>query len=273
MGSAELRRFIEVELGIMMPPTKEALLHSRLQRRLAALALPSLEAYATYLHAAPAAAAERRELYGAITTNTTEFFREASHLDVLVDAVAPAVRAAEPHRTFLVWSAGCATGEEPYTLAMVLAEAARAHRGWDFAILATDVSPRALAEARRGVYADARTAGIPAALAARHLMAGRGARGGLRRIRPELRAKVAFHELNFMATHYPVADAFDAIFFRNVAIYFDRPTQEAVIGRLCRHLRPGGYLFIGQTESLIGRDVPVTFVGGAVYQRPVGGPR
>jgi chemotaxis protein methyltransferase CheR len=268
MSTAELRSFIEAELGIMMPPSKESLLHSRLQRRLREVGVASLHDYARYLRASPDGARERRELTAAVTTNTTEFFREPAQLAHLVDTGVAEALARDPHGTVRVWSAGCSSGEEPYSIAMLLAEAQRARPGWDFAILATDVSPPMLAYARRGVYDHRRTASIPAALARRYLMPARDAAQDISRIRPELRAKIAFHELNFMDDHYPIDATFDVIFFRNVAIYFDHATQEAVVAKLCRRLRPGGYLLLGQTESLLGRRVPVTHLGPSVYRLP-----
>jgi chemotaxis protein methyltransferase CheR len=265
MSVGELRRLIETELGIMMPPAKEPLLHSRLQRRLRDLGLDSLAAYLAHLRTDPTG--ELRELVSAVTTNTTDFFREAVVLDALVEQLVPPLLAADPYRVVKVWSAGCSSGEEPYSIAMALSDLQRRQPGWDFAILATDVSPTVLAQARRAVYDLDRTTPIPAPLAQRFLMPSRDPATPVVRVRPELRAKVTFAELNFMDEAYAIADTFDVIFFRNVAIYFDRATQEAVVAKLCRYLHPGGHLILGQTESLIGRDVPVVHLGRAIYQR------
>ena len=241
---------------------------SRLQRRLVAVGVDSLAAYERYLATSPDAADELRELVSAVTTNTTSFFREAPQIDYLVQQLVPDILATERYATIKVWSAGCSSGEEPYSIAMALAELQRRMPGWDYAILATDVSPRILDAARTGVYEAEQTAAIPPPMQ-RYLMTSRDPRRPLVRVRPELRAKVAFHELNFMDAHYGVDDDFDVIYFRNVAIYFDPPTQDAVVRRLCHHLRPGGHLMIGHSESLVGRDVPVRHVAPSIYRKPL----
>ncbi|MCE9577946.1 MAG: chemotaxis protein CheR [Deltaproteobacteria bacterium] len=270
MTASALRNRIQAQLGIMMPETKEALVRSRLQRRLAALGVDSLEAYERYLATSPAALEELRELVSAITTNTTSFFREAPQIDYLVEQIVPSILATERYATVKVWSAGCSSGEEPYSIAMALADLQRRVPGWDYAILATDVSPRVLDAARTGVYLADQAAAIPRPLH-RYLMTSRDPERPLVRVRPELRAKIAFHELNFMDPRYAVDDVFDVIYFRNVAIYFDPPTQDAVVTRLCRHLRPGGHLMIGHSESLVGRDVPVRHVAPSIYRKPARG--
>jgi len=267
MPVAALRKLIETELGIMMPATKEALLQSRLQRRLVAVGVDSLAAYERYLATSPDADDELRELVSAVTTNTTSFFREAPQIDYLVQHLVPDILATERYATVKVWSAGCSSGEEPYSIAMALADLQRRVPGWDYAILATDVSPRILDAARTGVYEADQAAAIPRPLH-RYLMTSRDPERPMVRVRPELRAKIAFHELNFMDPRYAVDDVFDVIYFRNVAIYFDPPTQDAVVTRLCRHLRPGGHLMIGHSESLVGRDVPVRHVAPSIYRKP-----
>jgi chemotaxis protein methyltransferase CheR len=183
--------------------------------------------------------------------------------DVLLPQMRSTVR-------FNAWSAGCSSGEEPYTLAMVLAEYAAQHPRFDFAILATDISTDVLRRAQSGIYPEELTVPIPPDLRCKYLLRSRSRTERLARVIPELRRRVSFHQLNFMDADYAVKDTFDAIFFRNVMIYFDRPTQEAVIQKLCRHLAPGGHLFAGHSESLAGLDLPVRPVRASIYQKNAG---
>jgi len=162
-----------------------------------------------------------------------------------------------------LWCAGCSSGEEPYTQAMVLSEYAKQQSGFDFAILATDISTKVLEHARLGIYDVSRMDPIPMPMRKNYLMHGKDKI----RIVPELRRKISFHQLNFMDDDYAVKDEFEVIFFRNVMIYFDKSTQEAVINKLCRNLKVGGYLFAGHSESLAGLDIPVTSIGSAVYRK------
>jgi chemotaxis protein methyltransferase CheR len=266
VSASALRSWIHAELGIMMPEQKHALLETRLQHRMRAIGLASLEAYGHYLETSPEAVAEVRELVSAVTTNTTNFFREPAQLDLLADTIVPAIVAADRFATVKVWSAGCSSGEEPYSIAMVLADLQSRYPGLDYAILATDISPRVLEYARRAIYPAEVVPAIPDPFH-RYLMPPLDPEKQVVRIRPELRGKVAFHELNFMDPHYAVAEMFDVIYFRNVAIYFDPPTQDAVVTKLCRYLKPGGYLLIGHSESLVGRNVPVRHLAPSIYQR------
>lgn len=255
------------QLGIRLPEAKLEMLYSRLQRRLRLLELDSLADYEARLADPRYAAAERTALFDLATTNKTDFFREPAHFDYLVDTALPQLAAGRSRWTLRVWCAGCSSGQEAYTLAMVLADHAARNPGFDFSIVGTDISTAVLAQAAAATYDAALVAPVPAALRARYVMRGRGAQAGKVRIVPELRAKVRLGRLNFMDETYGVPDDFDVVFFRNVLIYFERPTQEAVINRQMRHLRTGGYLFVAHTESLSGLDVPLTQVGTSVFRR------
>lgn len=261
-------QFITAELGIKMTAAKLPMLQSRLQRRLRELQIPTLEAYQKFLFEAPEGGAERVHFIDAVTTNKTDFFREPQHFNELVRRVLPSLDP-DPNRPwpFKLWCAGCSSGEEPYTLAMVLAEFGEQRRGFEFSLLATDISSRVLEHAARGIYSAGRVEPVAGPLRAKYLMRSRDPARSEVRIVPELRRRIAFHRLNFMDADYAIKDTFEVIFFRNVMIYFDKPTQEAVIGKLCRNLAPGGYLFVGHSESLAGLDIPVRCVGPAVYQR------
>jgi chemotaxis protein methyltransferase CheR len=268
---AELAKFITGELGIRMPEDKLPMLQSRLMRRLRLLHLDSIEQYQEHLFNSPHAEEERAHFISAVTTNKTDFFREPQHFEYLARTVLPALgfgRQGASRGRFKLWCAGCSSGEEPYTEAIVLSEYARQNPGFDFAILATDVSTRVLDQARLGIYDELRLEPVRKDLRHTYFLRSKDAGQARVRVIPELRRKISFHQLNFMASDYRVKDLFDVIFFRNVMIYFDKPTQEMVIQKLCRHLAPGGYLFVGHSESLTGLNIPVQSVGSAVFQKP-----
>ena len=265
---ARFANFITAELGIKMPESKFEMVRGRLSRRVRDLKMENLEQYADYFFAY-ANSEEREHLINAITTNKTDFFREKEHFDFLCGVVLPAasqdlVRTAE---RFKVWSAGSSSGEEAYTLSMLLADYGSRHIGFDFAILGTDVSTKVLTAASRGIYQEAQVAPVPPEFRKRYLLRSHSKLKAVVRVAPELRKKVSFHQLNFMDDDYRIKDIFHAVFFRNVMIYYDRPTQEAVINKICRHLAPGGYLFVGHSESIAGLDVPVKAVKTSVYRK------
>ena len=264
----QFAEFITRELGIKMSENKIPMLQSRLQRRIRALGLHSIEEYKRHLFESPQADAELADFIDAVTTNKTDFFREPHHFDFLRRKALPALDP-DPSRPWQakLWCAGCSTGEEPYTLTMVLSEHAAARPGFEFSLLATDISTRVLHAAREAIYDEERIAPVHDDLRRKYLLRSRRPDRNVVRIVPALRQRVRFHRLNFMDADYRVADRFDAIFFRNVMIYFDKRTQEAVINKLCRNLRPGGFLFIGHSESLMGLEVPVRMVGSAIYQK------
>jgi chemotaxis protein methyltransferase CheR len=264
---ARLAQFITAEVGIKMPESKTMMIQSRLLRRVNSLGLASMDEYVDRLFA-PQNEAEREHFINAITTNKTDFFREPEHFSYLSEVVLPAFGGGRAHcARFHAWSAGCSTGEEPHTLAMVLAEYGARRPGFDVAILATDVSTKVLDQARDAIYPEAQILPVPPELRRKYLLSNRGGAERMARIVPGLRMRISFGQLNFMDEYYPVKDTFDVIFFRNVMIYFDRPTQEAVVNKLCRNLTPGGYLFAGHSESLTGLDVPLRPVRASIYRK------
>jgi chemotaxis protein methyltransferase CheR len=260
--------FITSELGIKMPESKSALVQSRLFRRIRDLRMASVDQYCEYFFNS-SNSEERQHFINAITTNKTDFYREPEHFRYLRDVVLPAASHAvgRAGERFKAWSAGCSSGEEPYTLAMVLAEYASRQSGFDFAILGTDISTRVLAGARNAIYVKSQILPLPPELTRKYLLRSRNNAEGLARVVPDLRRKVSFHQLNFMDGDYGIKDIFDVIFFRNVMIYFDRSTQEAVLNKMCRNLAPGGYLFAGHSESLAGLDIPLHAVKASIYRK------
>jgi chemotaxis protein methyltransferase CheR len=267
-----LSTFIYDTCGIKMPSSKRIMLESRLQKRLRALGMKSFRDYREYLFSDEGKLNELSHCIDAVTTNKTDFFRESSHFEYLAEQAVPAlIKSSETgfRRRFTVWSAGCSTGEEPYTLAMVLSEFAEAHGSFDFSILATDISTRVLEKAQLGVYDQADVDPVPEKLKVKYLLRSRDRRKELIRIVPALRRKIAFQRLNLMESHFNIRSKIDAIFCRNVIIYFDRSTQERLINKFAHHLVPGGFLFIGHSETLNTMDVPLVSVAPTIYRMPL----
>lgn len=264
----QLASLITKKLGIKMSETKIPMLQSRLQRRLRVTGMQSIDDYTQRIVEASEGDPEVEHFINAVTTNKTDFFREPQHFKFLADQALPDLDedTGRPWRA-KVWCAGCSTGEESYTLAMVLHEFGARRGNFEFRILATDVSTRVLGVASEGIYTQADIEPVSQELRERYVLRSRDPQQTLVKMSPRLRERIRFHPLNFMEPDYPVSDVFDVIFFRNVAIYFDRPTQEAVVNKLCRHLRPGGYLFIGHSESLVSLNVPLRMVASAVYKK------
>lgn len=272
LSQEDFERFAHLitrSLGIRMAEAKRTMLQGRLARRIRQLRLSGFEQYRQYLFHSPAGEEELVHFIDAVTTNKTDFFREPQHFDYLVNSALPTLDRFPDARawTARVWCAGCSSGEEAWTLAMVLSEHRKRRPGFDFSILATDISTRVLAQAREATYPQALVESVPMDLRKNYLLSSRDASRKLVRVIPGLRQKVRFERLNFMDQTYGVRTPFETIFFRNVLIYFDRPTQEAVVNRLCRHLQPGGYLFAGHSESLAGLHVPLQPVAVAVYRK------
>ncbi len=260
------------EVGIKLPPAKRLMIEGRLRKRVRALGLSGLEAYSAYLFQGDGLRAERPHLINAVTTNKTDFFREPEHFDVLEQRLVPALlelRRSERQPLLKIWSAASSTGAEAYTLAMVLADLVAQRHDFRFAILGTDISTSVLEQGERAVYPTELVAPVPPAKQQRYLMHARkpGARPEVR-IVPELRRLVQFARLNLMDASYPFDRDVDVIFLRNVLIYFDKADQEKVIIRLVEHLRPGGYLILGHSESMIGTAVTMRQVAPAVFQKP-----
>ena len=270
---SQLSAFIRERAGIKMSDVKRTMLEGRLQKRLRALGMSSHDEYCNFVFSEAGQKQELIHMIDVVTTNKTDFFREPSHFDYLSKVVVPAMT--ERHglggrnNKFKIWSAGCSTGEEPYTLAMVLSELRQAHDGKvpDAEIFATDISTRVLEHARKAIYAEDRIHPIPEALRRKYLLRSRDRSSGLVRIDGELRRMLRFGRLNFMDEDFGLRERFHTIFCRNVIIYFDKPTQERLMHKFCRHLVDGGYLFLGHSESLHGFHLPLRQVAPTVYQR------
>jgi len=270
LGNAEfeyLRAFVLEHCGIALGEHKHQLVQGRLQRRLRALKLPGFASYCELLRSDPYS--ELGELASAISTNVTSFFREVHHYDLLVNELLPRwlLEKRREGDRLRIWSAGCSTGEEPYALAMVLAEAIeQAGSQVDAKILATDLSPQALETARKGVYPVDRLAGISAERCRRWMLRGEGEYEGLACVHPRLRELVTIEPLNLLHP-WPMRGPFDAIFCRNVVIYFDQPTKQRLFRRYADLLPTGGYLFLGHSESLHGVNDQFELIGRTVHRK------
>jgi chemotaxis protein methyltransferase CheR len=265
---ASLSRFIYEQCGIKMPDAKKTMLEGRLQKRLRNLGLKSFSDYTDYLFSPDGQEHELVQMIDVVTTNKTDFFREPDHFDYLRDRVLPEWCEKHANRRLQVWSAGCSTGQEPYTLAMVLHDFAGRRPGFDFQILATDISTRVLEQARKAVYSEAVLDPVPPVMKSKYLMRSKDRHSDLARIVPELRCKIKLRRLNFLDDDFGLREPMDIIFCRNVIIYFDRPTQSRLLTKFYGHLRAGGHIFMGHSETLSGLDVPLlTSVAPTVYRK------
>jgi len=262
-GFVELAR---MHTGIALADSKRNLIYSRLSRRLRALGLGSFADYRALL-LSPEGTSEIEHFINAISTNLTKLFREAHHFDHLRSHVAArfaqSVRA-RPCGRLRIWSAGCSTGEEPYTIAMVLRREMPDIARHDVRLLATDIDTEVLGKAARGEYSLAALDDVPAAY--RDLIPPRGGSGTVV-MDERLRGLIRFRRLNLMEEPWPFGGHFDAVFCRNVMIYFDGPTKTKLIDRFVQKLKPGGWLYIGHSESLLGSHDKLELVGRTIYRR------
>ena len=263
---ARLSTLIQDYCGIKMPATKRTMIAVRLRRRLVFLELADLDAYCGYLFEGGGLETELVHLINAVSTNKTDFFREPKHFDFIWNTALPGfVKAGR--RQVKVWSAAASIGAEAYTAAMVCQEFRRQKQGPDYAILATDISTEVLAVAVAGRFPQAMMDPVPADLYARYVMQARDPALDEVRVVPQLRSKIAFGRLNLMDRHYPVHSDMDLIFCRNILIYFDKPTQDAVLARLASHLVPGGYLILGHSETGAATGLSLATVVNSIYQK------
>ncbi|WP_246752826.1 CheR family methyltransferase [Sinorhizobium sp. BG8] len=261
-----LSKYIYDYSGIKMPITKMTMLEGRLRRRLRATGIPTFDAYCHFLFKEGGIETESVYLIDAVTTNKTDFFREPKHFEHMEQEALPALVNAG-HKRLRLWSSACSTGAEPYTMAMVLAEFASGNSGLDYRILATDLSTDVLRTAWRGIYAEEMVDPVPPALRKKYVMTARDPSRRDVRIKPSLRSSIGFGRLNLMDDAYKVGDPMHIIFCRNVLIYFDKPTQSHVLSRLCDRLVPGGYLYIGHSETVTGINLPIKQVANTVFKK------
>ena len=245
---------IEGQVGIQLPPAKRTMVEGRLRKRVRALGLASLDQYGAYLFDEGRLDEEVVSLIDCVTTNKTDFFREPSHFNFLCQTALPDLLERGSGLPLKVWRAACSTGAEAYTAAMVLQDQIRAGLRFTFSILGTDISTGVLDRADAAIYPKVMMEPVPEEDRQRYVMTSRDPSNGLVRIVPELRRLVQFHRLNLMDPVYPFDRSLDVIFCRNVLIYFDKNIQKRVVKQLASHLRTGGYLILGHSESLTGAE-------------------
>jgi chemotaxis protein methyltransferase CheR len=255
-------------IGITLHEGKRELVQARLGKRIRSLGMSSFREYLDFVEKQESQA-ELVSLLDAISTNLTSFWRESQHFNDLTERVLPRILANTPRGgpcRIRIWSAGCSTGEEPYGLAMIVANELGEKTRCDTKVLATDISTRVLEVARRGLYTAARVAQVPPALRNRYFDASGKGDERMYQIRDEVRRMVAFGRLNLM-DHWPMKGPFDIIFCRNVMIYFDKPTQAKLVKRFYDLLNKDGVLYIGHSESLTGLEHPYRYQAATIYER------
>lgn len=273
LSSTDFRRlasFIQDYSGIRMPESKRTMLEGRLRRRLSALRMTDFHQYCHYLFDDNGLENEAVYLIDAVTTNKTDFFREPDHFRFLVAQAIPAVlshRGYQRGARLVAWSAACSVGAEPYTLAMVMENMIQQGHAFDYSILATDICTQVLDQAVRAVYPEEMANPVPPEFRRSYLMRARDQQRREVRVVPELRRRVQYMRMNLIEDAYPLSQPADIIFCRNILIYFDRETQARVLSRLCSALRPGGFLFLGHSESIGSTSLPLEQVATTIFVR------
>ena len=273
LNDRELKRvanFIGNEVGIQLPESKRTLVEGRLRKRLRILGFDNFRSYLDYTLENEEGELEKLQLIDVITTNKTHFYRESDHFDYLTKSALPElekIRQKEARRELNVWSAGCSTGEEAYTLSIELNEVDVNQGDFLFNILATDISHSCLSHGSRGVYTERQVEGIPLELRKKYLLRSRDTKDQLVQMGSELRHKISFKSLNLMDNVFSLPNKMDVIFCRNVMIYFNNEVREALVEKFENQLIKGGYLFVGHSESLNGIKTSLKQVAPMVYRK------
>jgi chemotaxis protein methyltransferase CheR len=264
----EISDLVKSLCGINLHDGKKELVKARLTKRLRKLNMCSFADYMDLVKS-DAGANELTNMLDALSTNLTSFFRENEHFDYLAQLILPGIVSRSVHsgKRLRIWSAGCSSGEEPYTIGMVVNDKIPALRSWDAKILATDISTRVLARAAKGVYGDDRVKTVPPQTRSKYFECIETRPDRIFQVTSSVRSLVHFARLNLM-NHWPMQGPFDVIFCRNVMIYFDKDTQGKLINRFYNLLAPGGTLFIGHSESLAGVEHKFRYTQPTIYQRP-----
>ncbi len=265
-----LREYVHHEVGIQLPESKQTLVEGRLRKRLRELGFTDYKEYLDYVLGSREGQHERLHLIDVLTTNKTDFFREPDHFQYLTQTSLvelEKILGAQGRRELAIWSAGCSSGEEAYTLAIVLNESIRQHPKLKFSILATDISKTVLQTARAGIYPENRIEPVEMMLRQKYFLRSENPAEALVRMGPELRRKIKFGSLNLIARSFGLQQKMDVIFCRNVMIYFNSEIREALVQRFEQQLIPGGYLFVGHSESLNGLSTGLKQVAPMVYRK------
>ncbi len=262
----QIRATIKDLTGINMSESKRQLVYRRLGARLKATRIDTFQAYLEHLKKGDPV--ELEQFTNAVTTNLTSFFRENHHFDFLAKTIIPELTAKKGNggRRLRIWSAGCSTGEEPYSIAITLNESLKNLAQWDAKVLCTDLDSDVLNTCRAGVYSQQRVEKIPEGRLRRWFKKGRKGDEDLVRVNPRLQELLTFKQLNLM-NDWPMKGRFDVIFCRNVIIYFDKPTQRVLIDRYAEILEDGGYLILGHSESLFNVSDRFKLLGNTIYRK------
>ena len=261
-----LSEFIQKNYGIKLPEGKRIVLQGRLHKRLKVLSMNDFKTYVDYVFSAEGQG-EIVNMIDVVSTNKTDFFREPWHFEYMAKTILPEIMHNNRYKTIRVWSAGCSSGEEPYTIAMVISDYKENNPGMEYNILATDISTQVLQKGVDAVYRLDGTIDIPLNFKKKYLLRSKDPSLGQVRIIKDLRDRVKFRRLNFMDASYDVENEFDIIFCRNALIYFERPVQEAIINKLCQHLVPGGYFVLGHSETTTNMNVPLEHVASTILRK------
>jgi len=261
-----LKDYIYSQCGIKIVDNKKNMVEGRLRKRIKLLGMSSYDEYFDYVFNADNTG-EQLHLIDVITTNKTDFFRESNHFELLTNKILPhlAENGLGSTKNLTVWSSASSTGEEPYTLAMVLAEYFGVNG--NFTIYATDINTAVLKSGKEAIYTEEKASAIPHELKKKYMLRSRDRSSALVRFRPEIRAKVKFARNNLKETTYVLPQKVDIAFCRNVIIYFDTETQEMILNRICSYIKPNGFLFLGHSESIHGMTLPVRTFAPTVYIR------
>lgn len=260
-----LSTYIYGNYGIKMPPAKKVMLQSRLQKRLRHLNIDSFQTYIDYVFSKEGEK-EIVHMMDVVSTNKTDFFREPTHFEFLQETILPEIYD-RGQKEFKIWSAGSSSGEEAYTIAMVIEEYMANNGNINYQITGSDISTDVLQKAINGIYKMEKTITIPDSMKKKYLLKSKDPQKKLVRVKPHLRSRVSFFRLNLMDTVYKAPNNFDIVFCRNTLIYFERNTQEAVINRLCDHLKPGGYFILGHSESITNMKVPLVNIKPTIFKK------
>lgn len=260
------RRLIKEHAGIELSDAKRDMVYGRLTKRLRALDMTVFKDYCNYLED-PSNDEEFTNFINSLTTNLTSFFREQHHFDYLKNTLFPEIAKKNyQSRKIRIWSAGCSTGEEPYSIAITVKEFFPESAGWDVKILATDLDTNVIETAANGVYKNERVEGLPKNMLQRWFHKGKGSKEGLVVVSSELKELIYFKQLNLMGD-WPMKGQFDLIFCRNVVIYFNKDTQKTLVGRYADNMIDNGHLFLGHSESLYKVSDRFKLIGNTIYQR------
>jgi chemotaxis protein methyltransferase CheR len=263
-----LSNFIMSQFGIKLPPNKKILLQCRLQKRLKHLNHASFREYVDFVFSAKGMKEELSNMIDAVSTNKTDFFREPIHFEyILNNGLSDYINKTGKNR-LSIWSAGCSSGEEPYTIAMVMKEyGLNSKQSFDFEILATDISGSVLEMASVGIYNEEKIRDIPLDYKRKYLLKGKNGYENKVRINTDLRNKIEFRKFNLLNTEYHPLGKFDIIFCRNVLIYFERELQHRLLKQFTTVLNPGGLLFLGHSESIAGYALPLKHIKPTIFSK------